>query len=349
LIASLVGTAYGDTAVVNGAGYYYIVAGVNALGDGTNSAEASAVPSLAASLRAWFKADALAGLADGAAVTDWQDLSGAGNDAAQANVIQQPVLVRNALNGWPVVRFNAANSNYLAFTRPVQDDFTIFCLFRSTQGLGSGNLYYQGAGLVNGEVAGETVDFGSCLFSNGAVCAGTGNPDVAVNSAAGFNDGAPHLMTFKRTESTGEVDLYMDGALAGTTSGSTSPLTATDRLVLGAQQTMLNFLSGDIAEVKIFNSALGDTDRAAQETSLMYKWGIRATPALALANINAGSKSLTIDWPATAGGWQLCYATNLNPPIAWQPVTNTIASNNMELSVTVPADSVAKYFRLVGQ
>ena len=186
----------------------------------------------------------------------WPDASGHGYNATQSTANLQPTYVTNAMNGKPVVRFNAANSTYLAFTRPVQDDFTIVCVFQSTQGLGSGNLYYQGAGLVNGEVAGVVNDFGTCLFANGTICAGTGNPDVAVNSAAGYNDGHPHIFTFERTRSTGLVSLYVDGALVGTTIGSTASLTAPSRLTLGAQQTILNYFSGDLAEVQIFSNAL---------------------------------------------------------------------------------------------
>ena len=60
-----------------------------------------------------------------------------------------------ALNGLPVVRFNSADSTFLAFSRPVQDDFTILCVYRSSKGLWHRHrLLYDGAGLVNGEVAG---------------------------------------------------------------------------------------------------------------------------------------------------------------------------------------------------
>jgi hypothetical protein len=326
--------------------YYYVVAGVNSLGDGTNSAEVSVTPSLSSSLAAWFKADAISGLNNGAAVSDWPDLSGNGDDAVQTNAASRPKFVTSALNGMPVVRFNAATSNWLAFARPVQDDFTIFCLFRSLQGLGSGTLYYQGAGLVNGEMAGVTTDFGSCLFANGTVCAGTGNPDVAANSAPGFNDGNPHLMTFKRIESTGEVDLYVDGLLVASTNGNTSSLQAPGRLVLGAQQTMNNFLSGDIAEVKIFNSALPDSERISQENVLLYKWGLRTRPALAASAATAGAGAFSLGWPASASGWQLYATTSLAPPTVWFPVTNAVSSNSGLFSLTVPLDSGSKFFRL---
>jgi Concanavalin A-like lectin/glucanases superfamily len=230
-----------------------------------------------------------------------------------------------------VVRFNAAHSNYLAFARPVQDDFTIFCVFRSTQGWGSGTLYYEGAGLVNGEVAGVTTDFGTCLFANGQICAGTGDPDVAVNSAAGFNDGQPHLLTFKRTESTGEVDLYLDGNFVGSTTGSTSPLAAPNQLVLGAQQTLINFLSGDIAEVKIFNSALADADREAEENILKCKYEIAGggTAPATPAGLNGipGNRQISLNWSGSSGAssYSLSSSTSLNGPFL--PLVSGLTAN----------------------
>jgi Concanavalin A-like lectin/glucanases superfamily/Glycosyl hydrolases family 2, sugar binding domain/Glycosyl hydrolases family 2/Glycosyl hydrolases family 2, TIM barrel domain len=435
-IADSTGTNCIDADVTNGTTYYYVVAAVNSLGDGTNSLDTSAMPSFGASLKTWFKADALAGLTNGAPISDWPDASGNGDDAIQNETALQPTYVADAMNGLPAVRFNAANSNALAFARPVQDDFTIFCVFRSTQGYGSGSLYYQGAGLVNGEVANVTTDFGSCLFANGQVCAGTGNPDVAVNSAGGFNDGKPHLMTFKRIESTGEVDLYVDGVFMGGVTGNTGPLTAPAQLVLGAQQTLTYFLTGDIAEVKIFDAALSDSDRRAEESELECKYEITgattapppptglagaagnrsillnwpasagaasynlssstningpfmllannlttrtyldtnavseqtnyyeiaavndcnvspnsASVAIYLANpalsvTSSASKTLNISWPGWATDWELFFATNLNPPVIWFPVTNSVSSNNEQFNVTVPISAGTRFFRL---
>ncbi len=78
--------------------------------------------------------------------------------------------------------------------------------------------------------------------------------------APASNNGSPHLFTFTRKRSTGSIVLYVDGSPVGTNNGSTAFLTAPSSLVLGAQQTLNNYLSGDIAEVKIYNAALNDAD-----------------------------------------------------------------------------------------
>jgi hypothetical protein len=241
-----------------------------------------------------------------------------------------PTLVKNIINGLPVVRFNSTNQTYLAFPRPVDGDFTIMCLFQSTQGLNSGTLYYQGAGLVSGEVANVVDDFGTCLFANGSISAGTGNPDVAVDSASGFNDGQPHILTFTRTMKTGALALYVDGTFAGTATGGTEKLTAPADLVLGAQQTLLYFLSGDIAEVQLYNGALSDTDRISAESSLRCKYGLGAgTPPTPPANLSAitDNRSVFLSWsPSVAANSYILYrSTNANGPfvIAAAGVTQT--------------------------
>lgn len=301
-VFSVAGTNYNDANVTNGVAYYYVLTAVGPNGESAATAQVNATP-LAPVVVTWFKADAITGLGNGAAVASWTDSSGNGFTAAQATAGQRPTYSTAAVNGLPVVHFNSASSQNLTFNRPIQDNFTMFCVFRSTQGLNSGTLFWQGAGLVNGEVAGTANDFGTCLFANGQVSAGIGNPDTSINSLANYNDGKPHLMSWKRAITTGKVELYMDGALAGSFIGNLNSLTAPAKLALGAQQTGNNFLTGDLGEVKIYSSALSDTDRAAQESGLMTKWGI--TNALTLA----GNVVVNLDATALPTG-SLAYITN---------------------------------------
>jgi hypothetical protein len=307
-------TTYTDTNVVNGTTYYYVVSAANAFGTGTNSVEVSAMPFV---LAAWFKADTITGLANGAAVSTWPDLSGNTNHATQPTTNRQPTYVTGAMNGLPVVRFNTANSNYLAFNRPVQDDFTILCIFRSSKGFSTGTAFFSGAGLVNGEVANTVDDFGTSINTNGVLLAGTGNPDTTIASASGFANGQPHIMTFKRTRSSGSLVLYMDGTQAATATGGTQSLTSPTRLVMGAQQTLINFLTGDIAEVKIFNAPLSDNDRIAEENALKCKYGLAGGSAPAVPTnltTTAGNRKISCNWAPVAGtaSYNLWWAASLS-------------------------------------
>lgn len=347
-IARLSGTSYTDTGVVNGGTYYYVVAAINALDDGTNSVEASATPDFFTTLKTWFAANAITGLAHGAAVGNWPDLSGNDNDAVQTNSSQKPTYLTNAMNGLPVVRFNAANSSALSFSRPVQDDFTMLCVFRSTQGISSGTQFYQGAGLVNGEVAGVGNDFGVSLNADGKILAGTGNPDTTLASASGYNNGLQHVLTFKRTAGTGGLALYVDGSLVTTGTAGSQPLTAPGRLVLGAQQTLINFLSGDIAELKIYAVALSDTARAAEESALECKYGIPGaiTPPPTPTGLTgtADNRSILLSWPASVGATAYNLSWSTSPAGPFSPLVNNLGANNYEDTRAV--NGATNYYQL---
>ena len=252
-----------------------------------------------------FKADAITGVANGGAIATWTNASGNGFNASQPTGSKQPIYVSAAINGYPAVRFNSTNSTSLNFSDPITNDFTMACVFRSTQGSGSGTLYYSGAGLISGEVGGTVNDLGSCLFANGQVCAGTGNPDTAVLSATNYNDGNPHLFVFKRVATSGAMTLYMDGVQVGSAVGTMASLSAPPRLTIGAQQPGGGFFTGDIPEIQIFNVALSAVDRASLESELMVKYGVDRADLVtwyradALTNLSSGAAVAT--WPDLSG------------------------------------------------
>jgi len=326
-----------DTTTSNNTTYYYVVSAVNASGESANSAVvslttmATPIPD-APVLTTWFKTDAISGLTNGAPVSLWPDVTGNGYDATQSISSQMPKLVTGAINGRPVVRFNSTNQTYLAFARPVKGDFTILCVYKSSQGIGTGTQFYQGAGLVNGEVAGTAADFGISLNASGKLLAGTGQPDVTVaSSGSSFNDGQPHILTFKRTRITGELALFVDGLPQGTNTGDTQLLTAPAQLVLGAQQTLVNYLNGDIAEVKIYSAALSDDDRVAEENALACKYGLGAgAPPSAPSGLtpSAGNRQVSLNWIPTIGASSYNLRRSNNSDATFPLVATGITATN---------------------
>jgi autotransporter-associated beta strand protein len=326
-------TGYTDTSVVIGTAYYYVVSAITSPGEGPYSLEVAATPSVVGARQVWFKADAITGLASGTTVSTWSDASGNGYNAGASS--SAPTYVTGAINGLPVVRFSKASSTCMTFSRPVQDDFTIMLVCQSSQNDQGTSLYFfGGAGLVNGEQGGVVNDFGITFNASGQVVAGTGNPDTSIASGAGFNDGQPHLVTFKRTKNTGAIVLYVDGTQAGTKTGGTQSLTAPAQLVLGAVTTGGNYLTGDLAEVSIYKAALPDADRIGEENALKCKYGLSggaapATPT-GLAGVS-GNRQVSLTWAPTAGAISYNLYRSVDG-VSYALLTNLVASSMTDVS-----------------
>jgi hypothetical protein len=71
--------------------------------------------------------------------------------------------------------------------------------------------------------------------------------------------------------------------------------------------------------------------------------------SLPTMSYSTGVNSLELRWPGWASGWQLYAATDLNPPIAWTPVTNSISSSNGEFFVELPYSRATEFFNLISQ
>ena len=228
----------------------------------------------------WFRADSLRALAANAPVTHWPDSTNAtGSEAVAqtgADTGQPPTYSLTGVGGKPAVHFAASRRTRLTFPRPVQDDFTIVCVFASAQGLGNGYSWREGAGLV-GDMAqawdaqGQD-DFGLALSAGGQVLGGTGDWDRDLASGQGANDGKPHLAVFLRVKRKGVLSLYVDGTLADSSSDANKQrLSQIQDMTLGAMgrhSGMTTYLTGDIAEVRFYDTALADADRQAIEGAL---------------------------------------------------------------------------------
>jgi hypothetical protein len=222
-------------------------------------------------------------------------------------------------------------------------------VFQSSQGLNTGQNFWEGAGLVNGEMPGTVNDFGLSLNASGQILAGVGNPDRSVHSGSGFNNGQPHVVTFKRTRSSGTALLYVDGTLVSGMAGGTQSLTSPNRLVLGAQQTLDNFFNGDIAEVQIYDAVLPDPDRLGLENSLKCKYGIAggmvplAPTGLAGA---AGNRKISLTWTLTPGATDYTLWRSTDNGVSFQTVANGLTAGSY-----VDANAVSgrtNYYRVAG-
>lgn len=168
--------------------------------------------------------------------------------------------VAGAITGDPntAATFTADSSEYGSVAREIFEDFSIEFWFKSTQGIGTSDNWYGGAGLVDAEVTDVTGDFGVSLRGDGKVVAGVGGgSDISIVSTSGaYNDGAWHHVVFTRTRSSGALQLYVDGVSVGTATGSTVLLTTPANINFGRIQTGRNYLEGSLDEVAVYDTSL---------------------------------------------------------------------------------------------
>ncbi len=219
------------------------------------------VPTDIAGCLLWLDASQIVGLNDGDPVSTWADESGNGNDVTQSNAQEKPTYQTNELNGLPVVNFTptggGGTKEFLrrTFSSPLAQPGTVFVVVRSQSttdsgkifdGVGSGRWLIQPSGGTWQIFAGSTVLSGGTADTNWHVFS------LIFNGASSevFVDGVSTI-----TGNPGAANF--DGITLGGDNGSgTSPLT------------------GDEAEVIIYNSALGTTDRQTVEAYLASKYAL---------------------------------------------------------------------------
>jgi hypothetical protein len=150
--------------------------------------------------------------------------------------------------------FTSSPTSYINIPNPLTGDFTICFRLKTTDTSGSGDQWYFGKGLVDGEIGGPDNDFGVSLCA-GKIAFGIGNPDETINSATSVNDGAWHAIAVTRRGS--EMKIYIDGVVnASGNLGPTGGRQQVTNLRIGMLATGANgSLSGQIDDVRLYTSA----------------------------------------------------------------------------------------------
>jgi hypothetical protein len=158
-------------------------------------------------------------------------------------------------------------SSYIQVTRPssVYSDFSISFWVQPYSSSPVATQWYNGSGLVDGECAGVTNDFGTA-YLNDMACFGTGITDQTIIGTTSLNDGKWHHVMATRVGSSGAKLLYVDGVQDASGTGSSGDLTAPPNLVFGALQTISNNFNGTLDEVQISNNV-----RSADWAKLSFK------------------------------------------------------------------------------
>ena len=204
----------------------------------------------------------------------WNDISRVGNNGtltvSGSNAVSASYSSTNNGN----IVFSGSGSS-VVLTRPVQDDFSLCCWFKTNQVASASGFpqWYGGMGLVDCEVSNVVNDFGTSMGA-GKILFGTGTPDTTITSSLTYNDNIWHNRVATRVRSTGNIILYVDAQQVATGTGGIQSLTSPTNMKIGAIQVDNNYFSGSMASVQIYNRALTATEVQQNYNATKTRFGL---------------------------------------------------------------------------
>jgi len=222
------------------------------------------LPMPTSGLHLWLRADA--DVYNGATLltstglaSQWRDQSGNGRTASMATTTRQPTFVPGALNGRPVIRFSGAQSmNLNVFSQP-----TLFSVFV----VGKNSLTSESFSMILGP--GGNSPNNQLRWNNGSQALFvTQNAGTIVTSPIG-NTRVYHALSARYDGST--MTFYRDGnAMSSTNFTTTAPWTIAS---VGSWYSTY-YMTGDLAEVIIYDRALSEAERASVNAYLRSKYNL---------------------------------------------------------------------------
>ena len=249
----------------------------------------------ASNLVLWLKADAgVTNTVNG--VSGWADQSAYGNDVV--SLASDPALATNAVNGQPAISFDSTNFTYLATVQDspnlaITGDIAGFAVINVPAAAWADEpmIWFEGG---NGASLGGNNGFpspnGFYISTNGypvfarsdglgdTYFFGAGNEEDTFTGNAALPASGYAIVGFSVTN--GAMTQYLNGVLNGSYTATVTPADKDHApLYIGARACLDNtFLTGNIAELMIFNSSLWGTNLDNIQAYFETKYGILVAP-----------------------------------------------------------------------
>jgi hypothetical protein len=123
------------------------------------------------------------------------------------------LLTANGLLSNPAVHFDG-NDTHMDFNRNISQDFTIEYWLKTTDRGNDGAQWFNGKGIVDGDVGGVNMDFGTSLLGSKlafGIGGGYNNADHTIQSTSDINTGVWNHIAVTRSMSTKIVRIFING------------------------------------------------------------------------------------------------------------------------------------------
>jgi hypothetical protein len=185
---------------------------------------------------------------------DSGNLTQTGTAGTTFSSAQGNVTFGSGVNGGTAAVFDGATS-LQAGDSPVTTALTVSFWMKTTLDNGmTGTAWFQGAGLVDGELGGDTTDWGISQMGT-QVAFGIGSSDRTIFSSTNVNTG-DWIHVAATWDTSGTMILYLNGNLEATDGlASTEPRGTINPFFIG-QDLGGNTYTGSLDEIRIYDSAL---------------------------------------------------------------------------------------------
>ncbi len=224
----------------------------------------------------WLKADALVNHKDGQPVSHWKDSSGNGLDAAQSMDSRQPVLIANAINGKPALRFDGDDDHlkldhYPGLFFPFHQS-TLFVVVRPAGGGGGTVLSQAHANLTVTSGKGGSLVYSSSYPANDGTRAW---PQIRSSQLETRPLSRGAICTLRHGgDQASQTALFINGTRDDNGVAFPYHVTSPIQAYIGCAYRERLPWKGDIAEIIFYARALKDEKRRSVEQFLSKKYTI---------------------------------------------------------------------------
>ncbi len=317
IASNYLSTAYTNTGLINGTNYYYVVSGVNALGESMNSPEASAAPRPVTLCALQSQANSKYVTANGVnALIASQSTVGTNEQFAEVDLGGGQAAFQSVASGLYVTVTSASALTASSPTVGNSETFTI-------ASIGSGNISIN-AGANGSYVSAENAG-ASPLVANRSVV-GSWETFRLITLVAPVPTGLSAVAADK------QVQLQWNNSVGASSYKVKRTLTSGTAYVAIITNVSAAYTNAGLANGTTYYYVVSAVDAAGESLNSAE---VSATPAPVVLNaVVVSGAAINLAWSNSAVN--LYYAPFLMQPMAWTPVTNARYFSNGQWNVSTP-------------